>query len=250
MTDVWRSLKLRLQFILSCLQLKKVRLNCTKLQHQENSLKASLGYALTSNQQFFRNSPVTPPVPGKITITGGVGAGLYNNLADAMAYIGQHTSSIPTDATLVGDVFKFTVPANNDFSGLSGFLSSVSANIQDPDGLITKFGDTAFQNNTGNNLLLNVEFGNDAFNAASGTNTITNILLSNSNDPFAKDYVGIMNILGNIGTTEGADYSNFFDNGGSATINAKVAKQTSNAGSPEGDLNTAVINLATVNYTL
>jgi hypothetical protein len=221
-----------------------------RLRRLENSQKASLGYALTSNQQFFRNSPVTPPVTGKITITGGVGAGLYNNLADAMAYIGQYTSSTPTDSSLVGDVFKFTVPANNDFSGLNDFLSGVSANIQDPDGLITKFGNNAFGDNSGNNLLVNVEFGNDSFSDATGTNTISNILLSNSNDVFALDYKGTMNILGNIGTTEGSDYPNFFSSGASATINAKVAKQTSNAGSPEGDLNTAVINLATVNYTL
>jgi hypothetical protein len=167
-----------------------------------------------------------------------------------MAYIGQHTSSTPTDTSLVGDVFKFTVPANNDFSGLDNFLANVSANIQDPDGLITKFGNNAFLSNTGNNLLVNVEFGNDSFSGASGVNTITNILLSNLSFVFAASYTGTMNILGNIGTTEGSDYTNFFSAGGSATINAKVAKQTSNAGSPEGDLNTAVNNLATVNYTL
>jgi hypothetical protein len=205
---------------------------------------------LTSNLQFFRNSPVTPPVTGKITITGGVGAGLYSNLSTAIAYINTFTSATVTDATLVGDVFKFTVPAGSDFSANSDFLANTSANIQDTDGLITKFGDNAFAGNTGNNLLVNVEFGNDSFNAASGTNTITNILLTNVVFGFADHYTGTMNILGNIGTTEGADYVNFFTVGGSATINAKVAKQTSNAGSPEGDLNTAVINLATVNYTL
>jgi hypothetical protein len=205
---------------------------------------------LTSNLQFFRSSPVTPPVPGKITITGGVGAGLYSDLASAIAYINTFTSATVTDATLVGDVFKFTVPSGSDFSNATDFLNSVSANIQDPDGLITKFGDNAFLSNSGNNLLVNVEFGNDSFNSATGTNTITNILLSNVVFTFAGNYTGTMNILGNIGTTEGSDYPGFFTNGGSATINAKVAKQTSNGGNPEGDLNTAVINLATVNYTL
>jgi hypothetical protein len=221
-----------------------------RLQLQENSQKASHGYALTSNLQFFRNSPVTPPVTGKITITGGVGAGLYSNLSTAIAYINTFTSATVTDATLVGDVFKFTVPAGSDFSANSKFLENVSANIQDPDGLITKFADNAFVGNTGNNLLLNVEFGIDAFNSASGTNTITNILLTNQMNVFALDYKGTMNILGNIGTTEGADYPNFFSSGSFATINAKVAKQTSNGGSPEGDLRMAVINSATVNYTL
>jgi hypothetical protein len=114
----------------------------------------------------------------------------------------------------------------------------------------TKFGDNAFQFNTGNNLLVNVEFGVDAFNNSSGTNTITNILLSNSNDSFALNYQGTMNILGNIGTTEGNDYANFFSSGASATINAKVAKQTSNGGSEEGDLLAAETNGAVVNYVL
>ena len=205
---------------------------------------------MTSNLKFFRSSPVTPPVTGKITITGGVGAGLYSDLASAIAYINTFTGATVTDATLVGDVFKFTVPAGSDFSTAQNFLSNGSANIQDPDGLIIKLGDKAFQLNTGNNLLVNVEFGVGAFDRASGTNTITNILLTNSGDIFAKDYTGTMNILGNIGTTEGADYANFFDNGSSATINAKVAKQTSNGGGVEGDLDTAITNGATVNFTL
>jgi hypothetical protein len=210
----------------------------------------SLGCASTNPQQFFRSSPVTPPVTGKITITGGVGAGLYSNLASAIAYINTFTSATVTDATLVGDVFKFTVPAGSDFSNDIDFLIAVSANIQDPDGLITKFGDTAFHLNTGNNLLVNVEFGNDAFNSATGTNTITNILLTNSNDPFALDYKGTMNILGNVGTTEGADYANFFSSGASATINAKVAKQTSNGSGVEGDLDNAMANGTTVLFNL
>jgi hypothetical protein len=101
-----------------------------RLQLQENLQKASLGYALTSNQQFFRSSPVTPPVTGKITITGGVGAGLYTDLANAIAYINGFTSATVTDATLVGDVFKFTVPAGSDFSNAQNVLYDVEISAE------------------------------------------------------------------------------------------------------------------------
>ena len=193
-----------------------------------------------------------PPVQnGRITITDGIASGLYTDLNSAIAQIQLFSNATITDTSLVGDVFKFTVPAGSDFSvNGGGFLNAVSASISDPDGRIIKFRERAFENNSGNNLLLNVEFGRDAFNGASGVNTITNILLTNSTDGFADSYTGTMNILGNIGTTEGADYANFFTIGGSATINAKVAKQTSNAGSPEGDLALANINGASVSFTI
>jgi hypothetical protein len=79
---------------------------------------------------------------------------------------------------------------------------------------------------------------------------INNILLTNSNDEIGADFAGTMNITGNIGTTEGVDYANFFNNATNATINAKVAKQTSNGGNVEGDLDTAIANGASVNFTL
>jgi len=202
---------------------------------------------LKSNQQFFRSNPVTPL--GRITISGGINAGLYSDLSGAISYLNQFTSAVITDTSLVADDFKFTVPANSDFSLAINFLNGVSASINDPDGLITKFGTGAFNSNSGNNLLGNCTYGT-SFTLASGNNTVGNILMVMPFASFANSYTGTMNITGNIGTTEGNDYVNFFANGGNATINAKVAKQTSNAGSPEGDLNLAVINWATVNYIL
>jgi hypothetical protein len=224
-----------------------------RLQLQENSQKASLGYALTSNQPFFRSSPVTPPVTGKITITGGVGAGLYSDLASAIAYINTFTGATVTDATLVGGVFKFTVPANSDFSNAVNFLPNANISFTDTDGLITKFGEGAFKSNSGTVTLIDAEFGNLSLQQFSGTLNINNILLTNSNDEFGADFAGTMNVTGNIGTTEGNDYANFFVTlkpPATGTINAKVAKQTSNGGSPEGDLALANINGASVNYTL
>lgn len=193
-----------------------------------------------------------PPVQnGRITITDGIASGLYTDLNSAIAQIQLFSNATITDTSLVGDVFKFTVPAGSDFSvNGGGFLNAVSASISDPDGRIIKFRERAFENNSGNNLLGNVEYGNNAYTGASGENTLGNIILSFPSDNFADTYTGIMNITGDIGTTEGADYSNFFLGAGSATINALISKQTSNAGSIEGDLATAQSNGANINFTI
>jgi hypothetical protein len=201
-------------------------------------------------QDYFNGICCDTP-QGLITLTGGVADGLYTDLASAIAYIQGFTSATITDASLVGDTFKFTVPAGSDFSLSKGFLvAGLAVNIQDPDGLITKFGTNAFIGNTENNLLRNVEFGNDSFNYATGNNTIESILLSNLSDSFAISYTGTMNISGNIGTTEGNDYPNFFPGASAATINVLASKQTSNAGGVEGDILLAQNNGAQVNFVL
>ena len=203
--------------------------------------------------QNYKNGLCCPAVPtpqGKITLTGGIVDGLYTDLASAIAHIQGFTSATITDASLVGDVFKFTVPAGSDFSLSASFLGGGSANIQDPNGLITKLTTDAFTGNSGDNLLGSVEFTGSPFNGTSGTNTITNILLTNPNDLFAFSYQGTMNILGNIGTTEGNDYPNFFPSASGATINALAIKVASNGGAVEGDLDLAQTNGAQVNYVL
>ena len=199
------------------------------------------------NLQFFRSSPGNPS--GKISITGGINAGLYSDLNTAISYIQSYTSATITDTDLISDVFRFTVPVGSDFSLATNFLNGVSANISDPDGLITKFNAGAFNGNTGNNLLGNCTFGT-SFTLASGNNTVGNILMVMPFASFANSYTGIMNIRGNIGTTEANNYVNFFTNAGGATINALTSKQTSNAGGIEGDLALAQSNGATVNFVL
>jgi hypothetical protein len=202
-------------------------------------------------QDYFNGICCNNTTPqGKITLTGGIADGLYTDLTSAIAWLQTFTSATITDASLVGDVFKFTVPAGSDFSLDRGFLAGVAANIQDPDGLIVKFGNKAFQNNSGDNLLLNVEFGDNAFENSNGINTITNILLTNSTHVFANSYTGTINISGNIGNTEGNDYINFFPGASGATINVLASKQTSDGGNVEGDILLAQNNGATVNFTL
>jgi hypothetical protein len=220
--------------------------------------------------QNYKNGLCCPAVPqGLITLTGGVADGLYTDLASAIAYIQGFTSATITDASLSGDVFKFTVPAGSDFSLSTGFMATTTGNFVDNLGLVTildasafqdaqgnnvlgdcTFGSESFQGATGNNTFGNSTFGDNSFKVSSGTNTINNILLTYANSAFALSYTGIMNILGNIGTTEGNDYPNFFPGASGATINALATKATSNGGIAEGDLDLAQTNGAQVNYVL
>jgi hypothetical protein len=109
-----------------------------------------------------------------------------------------------------------------------------------------------FAISSGNNTIGDGTFGESAFlDAASSLNTITNII--DANDNFAKGYIGNFMIRGDIGATDSADLTgsaSFFDAGSSANLIVQLAKLTSNAGNPEGDLGRAVINGATVNYVL
>jgi hypothetical protein len=206
---------------------------------------------------------------GKITLTGGVADGLYTDLASAIAYIQGFTSATITDASLSGDTFKFTVPAGSDFSLSTGFMATTTGNFVDNLGLVTildanafqdaqgnnvlgncTFGSESFQGATGNNTFGNSTFGDNSFKVSSGTNTINNILLTYVNSAFAESYTGTMNILGNIGTTEGNDYPNFFPGASGATINVLASKQTSDGGNVEGDILLAQNNGAQVNFVL
>jgi hypothetical protein len=203
--------------------------------------------------QNYKNGLCCPTIPtpeGLITLTGGIADGLYTDLATAISYIQNNTIAPITNATLVGDVFKFTVPANSDFSLSAGFMMSTTGSFVDNQGLVTAFGNFAFTNSSGNNILGDCTFGDDSFSSATGTNTISSILLNNSISGFADNYTGTMNILGNIGTTEGSDYPNIFGNTAGATINALVSKQTSDGGNIEGDLISAISQGATVNFVL
>jgi hypothetical protein len=200
-------------------------------------------------QDYFNGICCDTP-QGKITLTGGIADGLYTDLASAIAWLQTFTSATITDASLVGDVFKFTVPAGSDFSLADNFANG-RVSVHDTQGLITKFGNRSFEVSYGGNILGNCEFVGNCFdNTQGGTNTINSIVLSNPNDFFARDYIGTMNILGNIGTTEGNDYPNFFNNASGATINVLASKQTSDGGNVEGDILLAQNNGATVNFVL
>ena len=152
--------------------------------------------------QNYKNGLCCPAVPqGLITLTNGIADGLYTDLASAIAYIQTFTSATITDASLSGDTFKFTVPVGSDFSLSTGFMMATTGSFVDNQGLVTAFGNFAFVDSQGNNVLGDCTLGDNSFSGATGTNTISSILLNNPISGFADNYTGIMNILGNIGTT-------------------------------------------------
>jgi hypothetical protein len=112
------------------------------------------------------------------------------------------------------------------------------------------FGVAPFLNSTGNNTFGDCTFGDGAFQQSTGINNFGNILLSNSNDFFALQYNGTININGNIGPDEDINYSNAFQAANDLILNVKTSKQTSNAGGIEGDIQNAINNGATVNFVL
>jgi hypothetical protein len=202
--------------------------------------------------------PPPPPSGGLITITGGVADFLYSDLGSAIAYIQTFTGATVTDTSFNSstDEFKFTVPAGSDFAfGFSaGFLTFSSTgnvtSLNDPNGLITKFGPFAFEYSSGTHVLGSVEFGTGCLSYSDGTYSIDNITLTNANDDFGLFFTGTMNIYGDIGPTEGNDYINILRFSTGATVNVLTSKMTSNAGGIEGDVATAGTNGSSVNFIL
>jgi hypothetical protein len=127
-----------------------------------------------------------------------------------------------------------------------------------------------FKDSIGNNTFKNVDCGKDSFMAITGKTiiedgffaenafltAISNVTINNIIDAdynFGKSFIGNFTIKGDIGATDTADLTgttSFFDNGSGANLIVLASKATSNSGSPEGDLDNAVTNGATVNYVL
>ena len=199
----------------------------------------------------------TDPLNPIISSSGGSGATLglikivdkagdfFTDLATASAYIRTFTSATITDESFSNGTFWFTVPNGSSFTtGAVGFLYDSYADFYDELGLITTYGDNAFSGH-GNIVIGDATFGNNCFDSCiTGIKKLKNILLSNTSNYFADGsaiYSPRFEIYGNIGTTEGANYANFFSTN-SAVIWALKAKETSNAGGIEGDLLTAQTN--------
>lgn len=176
---------------------------------------------------------------------------MYSDVNSAVNYINGYTGATITGESLVGDVFKFTIPQNTFFLASAGFLANVNVSFEDPNGLVTKMSSGSFSFNNGTIILGSVEFQDAAFTSNTGNVTLQNISLANANDTFAPDFTGTMNIYGDIGPTTGSDYINFFSgNILGSIINTTTVNQTSNAGGLEGDLQSAVNNGASIYYTL
>ena len=138
------------------------------------------------------------------------------------------------------DAFYYNIGNNilgNCTFGTSAFYRSAGSNIFGD----CTFGEDSFQISSSNNTFGNCTFDNFCFINATGINKFKNILLTSPANIFAGGATGRFEIYGNIGTTEAANYTNFFATS-NATIWADKSKETSNGGALEGDLATAQTN--------
>jgi hypothetical protein len=211
---------------------------------------------LTNDVLFFDVPIATSTYPGFLTSTSAYIVQLNNLLQYGDDCFNQNSGNniidgLGNDITFGNSCFVSSSGnnyINRAFAGDEFFtLSSGNNTIE-----YCQPGDYAFSKSSGNNTIGDGKFGENAFvEAASSLNTITNII--NANDNFGKGYIGNFMIRGDIGATDSADLlgtATFFNNGGSANLIVQLAKLTSNGGNPEGDLDNAVTNGATVNYVL
>jgi hypothetical protein len=194
--------------------------------------------------------------PAKIKGTSGSGATLglikivdkagdfFTNLATASAYIRTFTNATITNESYSNGTFWFTVPNGSNFANNNGFLYKLTphtAYIEDPLELISFLGNNTLGNSSGNNFLGNVRFGTNSLVSFAGILRVRNVTLVNTSDTFGVNASGRVEIYGNIGTTTGNDYANFFPTN-TAVIWARRLMQTNNGGGIEGDLARAQTN--------
>ena len=187
---------------------------------------------------------------GSIQIHKGINQGLYSNLATATSYLAGAIDGVSSNIFLdiTNDILFFDVPQGT--YTFDDFLSSTGAFIIDLNSLLY-YANNCFGENTGDSIIQDALFGQSAFLEATCNVTINNII--DAGDNFGKGFVGNFTIKGDIGSTDSADLSgtsSFFDSGSGANLIVLASKATSNGGSPEGDLDNAVTNGATVNYVL
>jgi hypothetical protein len=168
----------------------------------------------------------------------------FTNLATASAYIRTFTSATITNESFSNGTFWFTVPNGSNFANNNGFLYKLTphtAYIEDPLELISFLGNNTLGNSSGNSFLGNVRFGTNSLVSFAGILRVRNVTLLNTSDTFGVNASGRVEIYGNIGTTTGNDYANFFPTN-TAVIWARRLMQTNNGGGIEGDLARAETN--------
>ena len=145
--------------------------------NNENSTLYGNRYNLNSDLRFFKLGLASlefleiSSSLGLIRIVDLLGE-KFTDLATARAYVKTFTSAVISDESFNDGVYYFTVPPGSNFDLTGNFLNNTSAHIIDECGLIDSFGNSAFQLNTGNNILGNCLFGNSAFDTAAGNNVL------------------------------------------------------------------------------
>ena len=185
---------------------------------------------------------------GKITVTD-ISEQAFTDLNSANAWLTLYTNATITNESYSNHVYKFTVPANSDFSLNGDFcgISSSEVQFEDPSGLVTIFGNSAFKSNTQNNILGNVTFGTGCFRNAmpSIKNTINQIV--NCNIEFALDYSGRIdvNLFGADGTANLP--TDIFVSSALVWINTSYNNKFKNVGTQDLDITNIETNFSNGN---
>lgn len=99
----------------------------------------------------------------------------FTDLDTAIAYVQQFTIAVINNTSYFDQTFYFSVDAGADFSLGANFLNNLDGYFSDPVGLISIYGNQAFMDSKGNNVIgNNVTFGDDAFKTSTGNNIIGN----------------------------------------------------------------------------
>lgn len=226
------------------------------------SIGGSSGVQSVTGTNVDNTDPLNPIVNplGLIQIID-LNGDFFTDLATAQAYLRTYINETIypiTDESFNSGVYFFTVPENTECILLDYFLGDLStsktASIIDEFGLISKYGDSAFYRNNGNNTFYNVNFNpsvttvaRSAFRYSTGINQFNNLSLTGTNF-FGFQSVGKFIIKGNIGSSESANYTASFFGSSTSTILARSEKYTSNAGAIQGDLQTAISNGCNVQF--
>jgi hypothetical protein len=178
----------------------------------------------------------------------------FTDLATAQTYIEQFFSdpTIITNKSFDNGIFFFTVPKDTSMDVNSPFLNDApnytNASFIDEFGLITEFhGEDSFLLNKGYHKFINASFADDCFKESILNVEINDLSILSGGAQIGGNSSGTIRIKGNIGTSEATQWAGFFYSS-TATIFANASKYTSNAGSIQGDLQTAITNGCNVQF--
>lgn len=175
----------------------------------------------------------------------------FTDLETARTWISAFTDqSLFTNEVFSGGRYRFSCPANTDFSGAINFCSvtSTTQNIQFKDdyGLASVFGNGAFKGNVCDNVINgSVTAGDSFFSEATppNRNMINRVLMCGME--LAKNYVGRFDIAF-FGTDETANLpADIFTASGLVWVRTAYSNQFNNEGALDGDIINILLNLAT-----
>lgn len=122
----------------------------------------------------------------------------FSDVATAHAYVSGFTSATIYDESYNDRVYIFSVAPGTSFAGDADFCDNPQMQWEDPQGLVTEFGNNAFYSNERNNIFGNINVGNGFLQNSLGNNTIVSLI---GGDDVLQNAQGnnIINLVGNVG---------------------------------------------------